>query len=106
MTPAGVASSLADDHALTTTSRLRRRAAGAWEILRPFAYTASIIPVAAGGALAWVDGRFDLVAFILALIGGVALHSGTNVINEIYDVRKGIDTITSPGRATRSSRAG
>src|SRR3954471_9429303 len=39
-----VASSLAEDHALTTTSRLRRRAAGAWEILRPFAYTASIIP--------------------------------------------------------------
>ena len=24
------------------------------------------------------------------------LHSGTNVINEIYDVRQGIDTITSP----------
>jgi 1,4-dihydroxy-2-naphthoate octaprenyltransferase len=95
-TRTAVASSLAEDHALTTTSRLRRRAAGAWEILRPFAYTASIIPIAAGGALAWVDGRFDLLAFVLALIGGVALHSGTNVINEIYDVRKGIDTITSP----------
>jgi 1,4-dihydroxy-2-naphthoate octaprenyltransferase len=26
----------------------------------------------------------------------VLLHTGTNVINEIYDVRKGIDTITSP----------
>ena len=26
----------------------------------------------------------------------MALHSGTNVINEIYDVRKGVDTITSP----------
>ena len=34
--------------------------------------------------------------FVLALIGGVALHSGTNVINEIYDVRQGVDTITSP----------
>ncbi len=24
------------------------------------------------------------------------LHAGTNVVNEVYDVRKGIDTITSP----------
>jgi 1,4-dihydroxy-2-naphthoate octaprenyltransferase len=26
----------------------------------------------------------------------VLLHSGTNIVNEIYDVRQGIDTITSP----------
>ena len=30
------------------------------------------------------------------MLGGVLLHSGTNIINEIYDVRKGIDTIVSP----------
>ncbi|HEX6140642.1 MAG TPA: LLM class flavin-dependent oxidoreductase [Candidatus Limnocylindria bacterium] len=75
---------------------LRRRAGAAWEILRPFSFTASITPVAAGGALAFVDGRFDLGLFVLALLGGVLLHIGTNVVNEVYDVRKGIDTITSP----------
>src|SRR5437867_1751816 len=32
----------------------------------------------------------------VALVGGVCLHSGTNVTNEIYDVRKGVDTIVSP----------
>ena len=32
----------------------------------------------------------------LALVGAVALHSGTNIVNEIYDVRQGVDTITSP----------
>jgi 1,4-dihydroxy-2-naphthoate octaprenyltransferase len=76
--------------------RTRRRLAATWEIARPFAYTASVIPVAAGSALAWVDGRFDLGLFALALLGALLLHTGTNVVNEVYDVRKGIDTITSP----------
>src|SRR5438132_2020642 len=34
--------------------------------------------------------------FIAALLGALGLHIGTNVINEIYDVRHGIDSITSP----------
>lgn len=88
--------SLADDRRLTLGSRLRRRAGAAWEVLRPFAYTASLIPIAVGGALAYVDGRFAPVLFGLALLGGLLLHSGTNIVNEIYDVRKGIDTIASP----------
>ena len=92
----GVATSLADDRTLRRSSRARRAAGTVWEILRPFAYTASVIPVAAGGALAYGDGRFDGGAFLLALVGAVALHSGTNIINEIFDVRQGIDTITSP----------
>ena len=91
-----VRGSLADDHRLALPERARRRAGAVWEILRPFAYTASIIPVLAGGALAAVDGRFGWLPFLAALAGAVLLHSGTNIINEIYDVRQGIDTITSP----------
>jgi 1,4-dihydroxy-2-naphthoate octaprenyltransferase len=87
---------LAGDHALPIAERARRRAGAVWEILRPFAYTASIIPVLAGGALAAVDGRFGWLPFVAALAGAVLLHSGTNIVNEIYDVRQGIDTITSP----------
>jgi len=34
--------------------------------------------------------------FLAALFGALGLHIGTNVINEIYDVRHGIDSITSP----------
>ncbi len=81
---------------LSGWERLRRTAGAAWELVRPFAYTVSVIPVAAGGALAVFDGRFDLLPFLLALVGGVLLHTGTNVVNEVYDVRKGIDSITSP----------
>ena len=87
---------LADDRSLGPVEAIRRRLGAIWEIVRPFAYTASVIPVAAGGALAAVDGRFALVPFLAALAGGVLLHSGTNIVNEIYDVRQGIDTIVSP----------
>ena len=93
---------LADDRRLgAAAGSLRRRAGGVWEILRPFAYTASVMPVVAGGALAAVDQQFTWLPFLAALVGGVLLHSGTNVVNEIYDVRKGIDTITSPAREPR-----
>ncbi len=87
---------LADDRRLGVGPWLWRRAGATWEILRPFAYTASAVPVAAGGALAFADRRFDLPLFLVALIAGMLLHSGTNIVNEIYDVRQGIDTITSP----------
>jgi 1,4-dihydroxy-2-naphthoate octaprenyltransferase len=88
--------SLEDDRSLGTMELVRRRAGGVWEILRPFAYTASVIPVLLGAAVASVDGLFQWAPFIAALAGAVLLHSGTNVINEIYDVRRGVDTITSP----------
>ncbi len=76
--------------------RTRRMAGAIWEIVRPFAYTASVVPVAVGGAVAAYDARFAWLPFVEALAGAVLIHSGTNVVNEIYDVRKGIDTITSP----------
>jgi 1,4-dihydroxy-2-naphthoate octaprenyltransferase len=87
---------LADDRQLTAGSRLRRRVAAWYEIVRPFSFTASTVPVAAAGALAALDGKFSWPLFLAALVASVMLHIGTNVINEIYDVRIGVDTITSP----------
>jgi 1,4-dihydroxy-2-naphthoate octaprenyltransferase len=75
---------------------LRRRLAGLVEVTRPFSLTASIVPVAAAGSLALVDDRMNWVMFVLALLAGALAQIGTNVINEVYDVRKGVDTITSP----------
>jgi 1,4-dihydroxy-2-naphthoate octaprenyltransferase len=88
--------SLADDRSLGLGDRMRRRAGAFYEILRPFAFTASVIPVLAGSALAWVEQRWEWAPFIAALFGAVFLHAGTNVVNEVYDVRKGVDTIASP----------
>jgi 1,4-dihydroxy-2-naphthoate polyprenyltransferase len=76
--------------------RLRRRLEAWYEIMRPFAFTASVIPVSAGGALAWADGRFVAWIFVLSLLGAIGIQAGTNIVNEIYDVRRGIDNITSP----------
>jgi 1,4-dihydroxy-2-naphthoate octaprenyltransferase len=87
---------LVDDRRLGPVETVRRRLGATWEILRPFAYTASVIPVLAGAALAALDGRFEGIPFLAALAGAVLLHSGTNIVNEIYDVRQGIDTIVSP----------
>lgn len=78
------------------TDRVGRVTGAVWEIVRPFAYTASAVPVAIGGAVAAYDGRFAWLPFVEALAASLFIHSGTNVINEIYDVRKGIDSITSP----------
>ncbi|MEA2607209.1 MAG: 1,4-dihydroxy-2-naphthoate polyprenyltransferase [Chloroflexota bacterium] len=88
--------SLADDRQLGLGDRVRRRAGALYEILRPFAFTASVIPVLAGAALAWVDEAWSWLPFVAALFGAVFLHAGTNIVNEVYDVRKGVDTITSP----------
>jgi 1,4-dihydroxy-2-naphthoate polyprenyltransferase len=88
--------SLADDRQLGLGDRVRRRAGALYEILRPFAFTASVIPVLAGAALAWVDEAWNWAPFIASLLGAVLLHAGTNIVNEVYDVRRGIDSITSP----------
>jgi len=93
---ASVRNGLADDRRLGLGDLTVRRLGAVWEILRPFAYTASVIPVLAGGAIAAVDHDFAWLPFLGALLGGMLLHSGTNIVNEIYDVRKGVDTITSP----------
>jgi 1,4-dihydroxy-2-naphthoate octaprenyltransferase len=84
------------DIRLSPFARVRRRLGAYYEIVRPFSFTASTVPVAAAGALAAVDGRFHGGLFLAALFASLFLHIGTNVVNEIYDVRKGIDSITSP----------
>jgi 1,4-dihydroxy-2-naphthoate octaprenyltransferase len=75
---------------------LGRRLRALVEITRPFSLTASIVPVCAAGALALVDGRMSGPLFGLALLAAILLQVGTNVVNEVYDVRKGVDSITSP----------
>src|SRR6266536_2700371 len=49
---------------------LGRRLAAWFEIVRPFSFTASAVPVAAAGALAALDGRLDWPLLVAALVEG------------------------------------
>jgi 1,4-dihydroxy-2-naphthoate octaprenyltransferase len=78
------------------SSRIAERIRGVYEITRPFSFTASVVPVAVGAVFAATQGAVNTSGIGTALAAGLLLHAGTNVINEIYDVRHGIDSITSP----------
>lgn len=76
--------------------RTWRRFGGWVEIARPFSLTVSIIPVLIAAGLAYVNGKLDVGLAMVSLVASLLLQIGTNTINEIYDVRNGVDTITSP----------
>ncbi len=46
--------------------------------------------------MAAVVGRFDLLLYILTLAGMVAFHAATNVLNDFFDVRHGVDREGAP----------
>lgn len=61
----------------------------------PF-FTASVVPVLVGTALAWnITGRFSLYKFILVLVGVPLFNAGTNLANDYYDHKTGNDEINT-----------
>ena len=62
--------------------------------IRAYAFPASIIPVLYGSVIAVLlnpEIKFNFLLFLLTLTGAMLVHVGTNLINDIYDFRKGID---------------
>jgi len=53
----------------------------------------TVISVGVGSAMAAIDGPFSWPLFLLALASAVLLHAATNLINDYYDVKNGIDTV-------------
>src|SRR5437773_1337091 len=66
--------------------------------LRPISFTASVIPVLVGTAIAATD-EFHPWLFVLALAGSVAIHAGTNLVNDYFDHVKGTDNEESLGQS-------
>ena len=57
----------------------------------PF-FSATVIPVSLGAAVAWAgNGAFDLPLFLLTLAGALCLHAGTNMMNDYHDYKSGCD---------------
>jgi 1,4-dihydroxy-2-naphthoate octaprenyltransferase len=63
---------------------------------RPFSFTASIVPVVVGTLVA-APKHFNPFYFLLALLGSVFIHAGTNLVNDYYDHVKGVDGPDSLG---------
>ncbi len=65
---------------------------------RPFALPASTMSVIFGTVLAITIGNapFNLLHFIAAFIGMVFLHTGSNLLNDVFDFKKGIDRNINP----------
>jgi 1,4-dihydroxy-2-naphthoate polyprenyltransferase len=58
---------------------------------RPWSFTMTLISVGVGGAIAAGDGPFHWGLFVATAVGAVCLHAATNLINDYYDVRSGVD---------------
>ncbi|MFN5935807.1 MAG: 1,4-dihydroxy-2-naphthoate octaprenyltransferase, partial [Roseiflexaceae bacterium] len=63
-----------------------------WGAVRPWSYTAAIIPVLLGAAVAAHEVPIQWGYLVLAVIGSIAIQGGTNLMNDYYDYRKGTDT--------------
>ena len=68
-------------------------------LARPFSLTASAVPVLFGTALALADSAFAWGPFLAMLFGSLLIQAATNMFNEFYDERRGLDTATAVGIA-------
>ncbi len=62
--------------------------------IRAYAFPASVIPVLYGSLLAVILNKgikFNFFIFFLTLVGAMCVHVGANIINDIFDYKKGID---------------
>jgi len=62
-----------------------------WRAVRPFAFSASVTPVLVGTAAAAYHGSFHPGLFLATLVAAMAIHAATNLVNDYYDDRRGVD---------------
>jgi 1,4-dihydroxy-2-naphthoate polyprenyltransferase len=72
-----------------------------WLALRPFSYSAAVVPVLVGSALA-ADREFHAGLFLLALLGSVFIQAGTNLATDFFDFTAGVQPRATLGGAIQS----
>ncbi len=68
-------------------------------LARPFSLTAAAVPVLFGTTLAFSDGAFAWGPFLAMLVASLLIQAATNMFNEFYDEKRGLDTADSVGIA-------
>lgn len=68
-----------------------------WELIRPHTLTAAIVPVLLGTVLALLEGKMDFLLFAAMMVASVLIQAATNLFNEYYDYKRGLDTEKSIG---------
>jgi 1,4-dihydroxy-2-naphthoate octaprenyltransferase len=63
---------------------------------RPWSFTMTFSSVTMGTLLAAIAGRFNPIFYALTLGGMIAFHAATNVLNDFYDVKHGVDREGAP----------
>jgi len=71
-----------------------------WRLARPFSLTASAVPVLVGTAVAFAtSGLRSPDLFVAMLVASVLIQIATNMFNEYYDFKHGLDTPDTVGIA-------
>lgn len=81
----------------TTTDASPKLARIWYQAIRPRSLTATYVPIALGGVIAYEAGFFNLAYLLLALLGTLALQIAANLLNEYFDYVKGIEAGKTEG---------
>lgn len=68
-----------------------------WKLTRPHTLTAAFIPVLLGTALALPLVKINIPLLIAVLVASLLIQSATNMFNEYYDFKRGLDNEHSVG---------
>ncbi|MBB4826084.1 1,4-dihydroxy-2-naphthoate octaprenyltransferase [Sporosarcina luteola] len=68
-----------------------------WQLTRPHTLTAAFAPVFLGTMIALSYGEFHLSLFLAMLVASIFIQMATNMFNEYYDYKRGLDTEHSIG---------
>jgi len=68
-----------------------------WQLMRPHTLTAAFVPVLLGTALAWRHGKIHFGVFIAMLVASLLIQAATNMFNEYFDFKRGLDNENSVG---------
>lgn len=68
-----------------------------WRLMRPHTLTAAFVPVLIGTALSIFNTTVNIALFAVMLIASLLIQAATNMVNEYFDYKRGLDNKESVG---------